>query len=283
MANEIKKALARHLKWIEVNGNRLYLRDRTYLEQDLKTGQCKSLTHVPSSLSTLGIFHGIRGVVRIIDGESDGWQDISAAIGYYAWSIVFQTETYLKQGSLGLRVTGLTNYVPLMACVAATSSQWELPMLNLLERLSADKQHMGIIKRPAKMFEDFVQTLLTRKHRDERLPLLTQESPYGEILERWDDPLKLSNAIAKSLDYHCTRIDQKATEEFAPEFKYTPFDLLPCESMLVHRVRDHQGLSTPIVDHPLMTTLSGVPIDIATNIDAALESPITDMYAKFLC
>jgi hypothetical protein len=44
---------------------------------------------------------------------------------------------------------------------------------------------------------------------------------------------------------------------WSAEFEESPFDLLPCEVILVKHVRHTLGLSMPLVSHPLIDVLQG--------------------------
>jgi len=50
--------------------------------------------------------------------------------------------------------------------------------------------------------------------------------------------------------------------DWDPEFKYPPFDLIPCEVIFVKRVREKLGLPMPEIKHEIVSLLKFNPSKI---------------------
>ncbi|MCA8918719.1 MAG: hypothetical protein KDB32_06540, partial [Planctomycetes bacterium] len=83
---------------------------------------------------------------------------------------------------------------------------------------------------------------------------------YSDVLQAWDDDARLAKALLNVCDYHCSNISDNRRGRYA-EFTKPPFDLLPCELMLVNRLRKDTGRAPLEFSHPLTDTLGPIPGD----------------------
>lgn len=282
----INKVVQKHRKWLSRTGKRVADRDRKYLLQDLDEGSADSLKQIPHSLNTLGLYHGAKGVVAVIDGNADGWEDIRVSIELHAWSVYFLFETYLRRHELGIILIGPTNHTPELACVGSVCGSWQPRMLSILTRWRHDPNYRHDFIRPAQRFEEFalaVDQLGAKNILGIGVDISQCEaSPYTQALVAWDDSAKLDAALLSICDYHLARIELKSDEEFAPEFKYAPFDLLPCEWMLVSRTRHALGMDTLRTNHPLLSLLSSSDDIGGGQLPSDIEGGLVAIRDKFL-
>ena len=106
-------------------------------------------------------------------------------------------------------------------------------------------------------FEPFVLACLDLLDGVEPSEIASLESPYGEVIQSLEDDDRLQAALSAACDYHADNMDDTG-DEWDPEFKESPFDLLPCEVMLVNEVRSRLGRPSFDNDrfrHPLVQAL----------------------------
>ena len=115
---------------------------------------------------------------------------------------------------------------------------------------------------------------------------------YDGIFDFWNGPDdKLANAIIAALDYHLIsafdyRLHQKEHEKMFPEYVYTQGFLsddviaFPIEIIALYKLREELGLSTPEVDHPLMS--HNVLEKMKGDIDFSYHDEITDNLESLL-
>ena len=286
MDSGMKAIVLRHRNWLSRTGGRVAERDRKYLLEDLSQTTVDSLRLVPDSLCTLAQYHGAKGIVDLIDGTSDGWEDIELSIEYHAWSAFVRLETFLRRSQLGISVVGVANDAPLAACVASVSSKWQRGMVSILARLRRDPEFPINASRVSQRFEEFAM-YVDQLGAESRLDVDVEESRgefsvYTQAIEAWNNSQELDEALVSICDYHLTRVEPQTEGEFRPEFKYAPFDLLPCEWMLVSRTRRHIGMEICRPSHPLISLLSA-PDDIrGSRLPGEIEGGLIALRKTFL-
>jgi len=75
---------------------------------------------------------------------------------------------------------------------------------------------------------------------------------YVEVLDSWQDNQRLQASLLEACNYHCERIYSPTDEEESPEFIWEPYIVFPAEILAIQRVRHDMGLTTPVIEHPLM-------------------------------
>jgi len=95
-------------------------------------------------------------------------------------------------------------------------------------------------------------------------------APYADVIASWGDEHALEQALRDVCGYHVQNIDDLGGD-WDPEFDQPPFDLIACELIFIEHIRTELGLSTPTINHPLVSVLgTGLPIaDIP--VDPLLE------------
>lgn len=251
MATSIKTLIKFHREWLDNNGDRILSRDSEYLDEDIKAGTSAAFLQIPDSLDGLATYYGISGTVQLIDGDQSGWKHISTAIDFRGWALKIRAESFFRKVS---NFMNLTNHVGRAACLVCVSEKWGGMAESILREVDRDQ---GSIYQPywkSRRFEPFVLDCCLLRAGQEPAPHQL-EQPYLAILQNWDDDSALVDALEQVCDYHCANIDDLGGD-WDPEFKYSPFDFLPCEVMLVRQIRKELGLTVPEVAHKLISLLS---------------------------
>jgi hypothetical protein len=81
--------------------------------------------------------------------------------------------------------------------------------------------------------------------------------PYADVFAAWDDPARLSGAIAAVCDHRLQTVASERADDL-PEFGFAP--LLPVDVAAIATIRRRRGEVMPDVDHPLLRTpLAAIP------------------------
>jgi hypothetical protein len=278
---QLPNLVSRHRKWLSQSGQHVYERDKGYFEADLRDGSVRALTQIPNSLNTIGLFHGARGIVALADGDKSGWEFVNKAVDYHAWSVLIRMETFLRRDRLGLQLLGVSNHMPLLGCVASVSSRWTSTMTNLLTRLGQEQSDGVILDRASRPWEEFV-LWITGTASASQLSHAFSLSPYQTIVDNWENSALLSLAIERICERHLDRIEQNPKDEFWPEFKYPPFDILPCEWMLIERARSAKHEPSLHPAHPLVGYLGTAPVDLEPGMEPEVEDELAEIYGRHL-
>lgn len=129
-------------------------------------------------------------------------------------------------------------------------------------------------------FEPFVLASLDLLDGVESSEIASLESPYREVMESLEDDGRLRDALSTACDYHVANVEDEG-DEWDPEFKEPPFDLLPCEVMLVNEIRSRLGRS-PLDDfrHPLVQALGRFTRLKSTATGDHLLDKVKEVYAR---
>jgi len=86
----------------------------------------------------------------------------------------------------------------------------------------------------------------------------TREKVLNKLLERWREPKAASIAtlVLAACDYHTHRCRTGMTKDYF-EFDDGLFTHFPVEILMLFRLREHEGLPNPDVNHPLLSTPLG--------------------------
>lgn len=255
MARPIKTMIKFHRKWLIDNGDSILESNREFLEQDIDEGTPEAFRQIPVSLDGLATYYGILGSVELIDGQESGWEHVSTAIDFRGWSLKLRAESFFRNAGTA---TNLTNHVTRAACLVCISEKWGRMAESVLNKIATDQDAVNQPYWNSRRFEPFVSECCLRRDGEKRSGDHLAP-PYDAIIQSWNDERALARALELACDYHCANMDDVGGD-WDPEFKHSPFDLLPCEVMLVRRIRSDLGLSTPDISHDLVSLLS--PPDI---------------------
>jgi hypothetical protein len=251
MADNIDTIIEYHREWLEKNGARILERDSVYLQEDIEDGTPQAFQQIPDSLDGLATYFGIRGTVELLDGKESGWQNVANAIDFRGWGLKLRAESFFR--NLGVRTVNLTNYVSRAACLVCVSEKWSGLAEGVLRRVDDNADAVDRVYWNTRRFEPFI--LQCCKIRDGKEADCNLDKPYGDVISSWNDDTSLAIALDAVCEYHCQNMDDVG-RDWDPEFKHSPFDLLPCEVMLVSRIRKTLGLAMPTISHRLMSVLN---------------------------
>jgi hypothetical protein len=233
-----------------------------FLNEDLGEGTLQGLNAATVTLGVLATYHGRKGAIRVIDGDMAGWRELHKGIAYHFWSLKISAQVFFKTAFLQpvQTVLSLSNDVSTAAslfCYYLACGN-EVRQRYIIDVLKGIATVPGAIYQPfwkKRIFEPFVLRL-NQKQENFDLPddLMQRDlGPYAKVLEHWDTPDQLADAIYDVCDYHCRNMEDTGGD-WDPEFDHPPFDLLPCEILAIYAMRQKLGLTTPKVEHPLLAT-----------------------------
>lgn len=273
----ITKQVREHRNWLPERGQ--LVRDATLqtIEHALGEDGPDALPLLSNALASLGLFHGTRGVVALLEGRDGGWSDVAGAVECYLWCARLDIRSHYARSAAqrtarmaNLRHT-LTPAVVLLAYfVAVDQKQREQSLWSLLQRPLTDPHPRLRRWWAERHFEPFFVSLYAQA-RGIPAPLdLTQCKlhVYGQVLESWDDERALAAALQRACEYHCRRMAH--TRSWTAEFNRTPLDLLPIEIFAVNALRSVMGKAPVEVDHPLMRQIG--PIGLAQPPQELMET-----------
>ena len=276
-ARLINKQVNEHRRWLPERGRHVREATLESIDHALADPSNNGLALLSNALSNLGLFHGTRGVIDLVDGKDYGWSDIAGAIECYVWCARLDIRAHYARSAAersarisNLRHT-LTPAVVLLAYFVATDArQREQSLWSLLQRPIVDPHPRMRQWWSERHFEPFFVSLYARA-RGLPPPLDLGECKlhvYGKVLEAWDDDAALGKALLRACEYHCRRMAH--TRSWTAEFNRTPLDLLPVEIFAVNALRSAVGRSPVEVDHPLMRHIG--PIGLAQPPQELMET-----------
>ena len=273
----IAKQVREHRHWLPERGRQV--RDATLetIGQALKGDGSQPLAVLSNALASLGLFHGTRGVVALMEGRDGGWSDVAGAVECYLWCARLDIRSHYARSATqrtarmnNLRHT-LTPAVVLLAYfVAVDQKQREQSLWSLLQRPLADPHPRLRQWWAERHFEPFFVSLYAQA-RGLPAPLDLAQCKlhvYEKVLEAWDDDRALAGALQRACEYHCRRMAH--TRSWTAEFNRTPLDLLPVEIFAVNALRSAMGRAPVEVDHPLMRHIG--PVGLAQPPQELMET-----------
>ena len=273
----IAKQVRDHRNWLPERGQQVRAATLESVEAALKDKGPGALALLSNALASLGLFHGTRGVVGLLEGRDSGWSDVAGAVECYLWCARLDIRSHYTRSAAqrtarmaSLRHT-LTPAVVLLAYfVAVDQAQREQSLWSLLQRPLTDPHPRIRQWWNERHFEPFFVSLYARA-RGIPPPLDLEQCKlhvYGKVLETWDDDAALSAALQRACEYHCRRMAH--TRSWTAEFNRTPLDLLPIEIFAVNSLRSVMGRAPVEVDHPLMHQIG--PIGLAQPPQELMET-----------
>ncbi len=275
MAEQIEKQIEYHREWLRVHGENIYVSNKQFLLNDINAGILNNYRLISAHLDGLATYYGILGLIKIIDGNKQGWNDISTSVDFHGWSQMIRSDMFFRNREH--EVLNLTIHISRIACLVCVSDKWQKMAESVLRRANSDPKAIDESFWKPRRFEPFV--LHCCNIRDSISSNTKLKQPYADVFKHWNNAELLSESFTKICDYHCENIDD-SSEERRQEFIDMPFDLLPCELMLVNRVRKQLGLSQIKVSHPLVDLLGvGENVDLDQEEHPLLKM-VSDAYAS---
>lgn len=272
----IGRVVESHRKWLQRTALKLEERERAAFEKALSVDALHAFMLIASTLDGLGTVHATRGLVGLFDGREGAWLDIERSWLYRSWEARLRIKVAAQSAFLGQFRgvgTGLSqsahNAVLVLAYDLAFASGrrtvWMVqPLTDVLRGDPRDRPDREHLERFVLAIEGFAQG------RAAPVAEVDEMGVYGEVVRSWSDPKRLRDALLAACEYHCENMVDTGDEDFTPEFRDPPFDLVPAEILAVIRVRERLGLETPAVDHPLLA------LDFFRHAAAAAEVRIED-------
>ena len=248
----IKKVVQVHRKWLDNTGAWVLETNSRDLEELVPNGTFPS---VSSAVDAIGTYYGIAGVLALLDGSADGVQQLRIAV-----------ECASIASHLNL-TSGETHSSYVAACVGCVSKERAVAVTAKLHRIEG---RIPVSFWQDRVFEPWV--IECWKHFEgQPFDLPRTGGVYRSIFENWHDLDKLSHTLFDVAEYHCRNM--RDVSEWKPEFCLPPFDLIPCEWILVNRIRTAMGLETRFPEHPLASFL-GLPLEPFAEVRPTFLQPV---------
>ena len=216
------------------------------IEKLSKKEDQKSISAGLYKFTFMATLHGQRGLCEVLAGNVDGWSDIEKSFDYRFWNLrVDSCMTTVMEASLLLvhalanndveKIEWLRNYQE-RSFNDNVPNTWPFSSLGRFGLVLCEK---------ARPRSDLESLDFSVKH-------APSFAPYEGIFENWHGGDGLVLAIEIACDYH---LSQVLTESGYPDFKISPYGLMPIEIIALIRVRERLGLGTPLSEHPLLNPL----------------------------
>lgn len=264
----IAKQAREHRKWLPERGQQVRDASLESVQHALSDNGPDGSSLLSNALASLGLFHGTRGVVALMDGRDSGWSDVAGAVECYLWCARLDIRSHYAR-SASQRTSGMANLrhtltpavVLLAYFVAVDQRQREQSLWSLLQRPLTDPHPKMRQWWAQRHFEPFFVNLYAQA-RGIPAPLDLTNSKlhvYAQVMADWADDAKLARSLQRACEYHCRRMAH--TRSWTAEFNRTPLDVLPVEIFALNALRCAMGMSAVEVDHPLMRHIG--PIGLA--------------------
>ncbi|WP_439850327.1 hypothetical protein ACTACG_21565 [Pseudomonas syringae] len=281
----LKKTIDAHRQWIFKSSD-LVTEEVKYIHEDIESNSLVGFNNMADSLGIIASYYGNKGEVAIYDEDDSGWQDISKSVIYRYWALklkvkYFSNTQFLKNVK---PLPNLTNQMSNTACLLATfisTDQRDLSsnVADILTDMITIKGAIDQSYLEDRRFEPFMLWLNSIYAGINAPPQVTNSDfgVYQEVVNNWGNEQALSPALEAICVYHLANSEDKG-RQWNPEFKKSPFDLLPFELSAIYQVRQKAGLETPTVMHDLLSIektglekLNFTSDDILEKVSAAYE------------
>lgn len=247
----------------------------------LAMGTVDGFRTVPLSLELMGLHHGRSGVLELIRGEvEEARASLAHAMSLHAWVLAIKVQLRKRgQASAMEQLLGspLERHLGQLTGLVACSEEWCGFAAELLAEAEEDPSLISASAWAEHGLARFVRALRRMERDGANAPDPEDlDGPYRGIAEAWNDEAALPQALGALCDHQVELLGPSYPPEAAP------FDLLPCGLMAVQTVRTRRGQSTPVVPHPLLTKLGGVPDPIPAAESDDLLNAIARRYAGLL-
>jgi hypothetical protein len=286
MSNKaILKLISLHRNWLDDNRDRIRDRELRYLEDAINQRTPQSMLSAATAADGLALCYGIEGIIRTFDGDIGGWAEIDRSVQYHLLTLRLESEAFFRRFSpAGLNLTNYTSRAACLICYGSVcgQNQWSRLAERILRRIADTK---GAADEPYwsnRVLEPFVLACCDLRNGtcDVSHVAATDMGIYSDIFSSWNDSEHLRAALLAICDYHCEQMDDTGGDY--DEFKYTPFDVIPCEVLFVRQIRESLGLGFPAVEHPLMQTPLAAVKSCRKEVDDPLLNRIESTFAEWL-
>jgi hypothetical protein len=261
--------------------------DRAYIASNLDGDGPGVRMNVSDSLMRLGRWHAVNGEIGLLDGHSEAWSEIHRAWLYESLALRIRVSEFQKGRVLGqfrpircleteaIRSTLILAYAMMVRREFETEYFGETVRVMLLDKTVVPESH----RRYHGLGPFLIQMLALLRKTEFAIPSTSssESGPYQRIIEAWNQPQNLAEALHAACDFHCRRIKDTSKRFFA-EFRDPPFDLVPAEILAVYTLRRALGLETPRIEHPLVEAPFAAPTGGPSEISDELISQIEDQF-----
>ena len=264
-------------EWVRNDRNQSFQRDKRIeaIVGLLRRGPLadKDKALVGSHLGILSNWYLILGTVRVADGNTAGWTDLSHGMRIDYWHVRLLVEQWgkdprkNKQPRMDLLRPSL--------CLAMAMAFDRREIADWLGKRLADSVQDGAFGKWGVLKLPLLVLKLHQRHAGQDVkadPIGGDGSrPYVEVFARWDHDEAFAQAIQAICDFHVEQSVDRGDESIG-EFSRYPFNIVPFEIFAIRNVRRREGLSMPTVSHPLLSPPFGdVPSDVPDAADALIE------------
>ena len=229
------------------NAKFLHHDQEAQLRESLPDARRRTQVHVAAWM--LGTWHLGCGMHRVLEGDSDGFDEARVGQGLRRCSLLLRER---HQSSQQRRAGG--QQLPFSRLHGA----WTAMLGLALHDPGAEPLYELLRDEPESTFAEgeplplFVRQLL-QLHAGQRPTLTPRLGPYQGVLMHWQsDGRVFAQQLAGLLDLHL-----EGTRGAGAAFDDPPCRLYPVEVLAVRAVREWLGLAMPKVEHPLMFTNLG--------------------------
>ena len=189
---------------------------------------------VSVGLDMLATYYGNCGISMEIAGDRAAWNVVDRSMMCRFWSKRIDFVRHFK--SRPEEAHDLTILLSTSACLvcyflATDRMEYGSILANLLLKTIWSPGHVSAQYWKDRIFEPFVLRLY-KKLGDISLPeyLLSRDlGPYAKIFEHWEGGEGLAAALVDLCNYHCRNMNDNGARAWDPEFKRSPFGLIPVE------------------------------------------------------
>jgi len=258
-----------HREWLDNPATiEMKARAECFLEEKAESDSPAGRMMMSDRLVRLATWYGTSGHISLMDQNPLGWMQIHRSWLYLSLALRTRISVFQKG-----RVLGQLRPVKSLETEASASAlclAYALTVHRDFETRFFGDAVQGMLLDKDTVREAYWKHHFTEAFMIQLLALFRGENlnatkgprhglgVYQTVLDAWNTPSSLAEAIAIACDFHCERIEDKSNK-FSAEFRSPPFDLVPAEIYAIYAVREAQGLDTPRVDHPLIAELYSVP------------------------
>jgi hypothetical protein len=248
--------------WIAHPGKRQSMQERPSWEiRDYTGGDPVVIT---SNLRTLSTWYLNNGSFSVLNGDQDGWQDLTTAEKCLSWHIQLVSRLFRGKKIATATPALVANDVALSLALSISlgflgdaEALGKILVTGLADCLLSKNRHSHLLPFMVRLFCDWSAFPLPDTNE------MASLGGYESLMMTWRskelDPI--ANAISKAADFHILRSrDSSNRESF--EFDRTAFRAFPVEILAVSRLRAAMHLPEPSVEHPLLDSPLGqlVPV-----------------------